>query len=128
MVGHGGSSAGLYLANPTSPIPSHCAVIILFKSLLVHQFVVTSTLRVNLYNLYVNCAFTITYNLTWTTDTKPRQRSSYLPVINSVRQVIKPTSLHGHLCMLTSSSSLRPSMMSLSSMAPFTSCLLAKLK
>ena len=27
MVGHGGSSAGLYLADPTSPIPSHCAVI-----------------------------------------------------------------------------------------------------
>ena len=35
MVGHGGSSAGLYLADPTSPIPSHCASI-----------VVTSTLRV----------------------------------------------------------------------------------
>ena len=32
MVGHGGSSAGSYLADPTSPIPSHCAVIILFKS------------------------------------------------------------------------------------------------
>ena len=25
MVGHGGSSAGSYLADPTSPIPSHCA-------------------------------------------------------------------------------------------------------
>ena len=36
MVGHGGSSAGLYLANPTSPIPSHFASI-----------VSTSTLRVN---------------------------------------------------------------------------------
>ena len=36
MVGHGGSSTGSYLANPTSPIPSHCASI-----------VVTSTLRVN---------------------------------------------------------------------------------
>ena len=40
MVGHGGSSAGSYLADPTSPIPSHCASI-----------VVTSTLRVNLWNL-----------------------------------------------------------------------------
>ena len=38
MVGHGGSSAGSYLADPTSPIPSHCASI-----------VVTSTLRVNKY-------------------------------------------------------------------------------
>ena len=36
MVGHGGSSAGSYLADPTTPIPSHCASI-----------VVTSTLRVN---------------------------------------------------------------------------------
>ena len=36
MVGYGGSSAGSYLANPTSPIPSHCASI-----------VATSTLRVN---------------------------------------------------------------------------------
>ena len=36
MVGHGGSGAGSYLADPTSPIPSHCASI-----------VVTSTLRVN---------------------------------------------------------------------------------
>ena len=36
MVGQGGSSAGSYLADPTSPIPSHCASI-----------VATSTLRVN---------------------------------------------------------------------------------
>ena len=35
MVGHGGSSAGSYLADSTSPIPSHCASI-----------VATSTLRV----------------------------------------------------------------------------------
>ena len=37
MVGHGGSSTGSYLTNPISPIPSHCASI-----------VVTSTLRVNI--------------------------------------------------------------------------------
>ena len=37
MVGHGGSSAGSYLPDPTSPIPSHCASI-----------VATSTLRVKL--------------------------------------------------------------------------------
>ena len=36
MVGHGGSSAGSYFADPTSPIPSHCASI-----------VATNTLRVN---------------------------------------------------------------------------------
>ena len=37
MLGHGGSSAGSYLADPTSPIPSHCAVITLFQSVSVHQ-------------------------------------------------------------------------------------------
>ena len=37
MVGNGGSSAGSYLADPTSPIPSHCASI-----------VATSTVRVNI--------------------------------------------------------------------------------
>ena len=43
MVGHGGSSAGSYLANPTSPIPSHCASI-----------VATSTLRVTpISHLYI---------------------------------------------------------------------------
>ena len=40
MVGHGGSSAGSYLAYPTSPIPSHCASIVM-----------TSTLRVNIWNI-----------------------------------------------------------------------------
>ena len=52
MVGHGGSSAGSYLADPTSPIPSHCASI-----------VVTSTLRVkktcllNLNNISQQCIY-----------------------------------------------------------------------
>ena len=37
MVGHGGSSAGSYLTDPTSPIPSHCASI-----------VATSTVRIKI--------------------------------------------------------------------------------
>ena len=37
MVGDGGSSAGSYLADSTSPIPSHYAVIIQLKSVPVHQ-------------------------------------------------------------------------------------------
>ena len=37
MVRHGGRSAGSYLADHTSPIPSHCASV-----------VATSSLRVNL--------------------------------------------------------------------------------
>ena len=47
MVGHEGSSAGSYFADPTSPIPSHCTVIILFKSVPVHQLSWLA-LRVNL--------------------------------------------------------------------------------
>ena len=46
MVVHGGSSAGSYLADPKSPIPSHCAVIILIKSVPSASIAVTSTLRV----------------------------------------------------------------------------------
>ena len=37
MVGDGGGSAGSYLDDPTSSIPSHCAVITLFESVPVHQ-------------------------------------------------------------------------------------------
>ena len=46
MVGHGGSSAGSYLADRTSPILSHCAVIVLIKKCPSASIVVTSTLRV----------------------------------------------------------------------------------
>ena len=41
MIGHRGSSASSYLADPTSPIPSHCASI-----------VASSTLRVKATSLY----------------------------------------------------------------------------
>ena len=37
MVEDGEVSAGSYLAAPTPPIPSHCAVITLFESVPVHQ-------------------------------------------------------------------------------------------
>ena len=33
MVGHGASSAGSYLADPTSPIPSHCASTVVTSTL-----------------------------------------------------------------------------------------------
>ena len=38
MVGHGGSSAGSYLSDPTSPIPSHCASIVATSTLRVKKF------------------------------------------------------------------------------------------
>ena len=37
MVGHGGSSAGSYLGDPTSLIPSHCASIVAASTLRVNQ-------------------------------------------------------------------------------------------
>ena len=43
MVGHGGCNAGSYLADLTSPIPSHCAVMIPFKKCPSALIVVTST-------------------------------------------------------------------------------------
>ena len=38
MLGHGGSSVGSYLADPTSPIPSHCASIVMTSTLRVKGF------------------------------------------------------------------------------------------
>ena len=51
MVWHGGSSAGSYLADPTSPIPSHCASI-----------VVTSTLRVNIMEPFLAVTMRMAFN------------------------------------------------------------------
>ena len=51
MVGHGGGSAGSYLADPTSSISSHCASI-----------VVTSTLRVKVTEdqyVYISVVFSV---------------------------------------------------------------------
>ena len=58
MVGHGGSSVGSYLADPTSPIPSHCASI-----------VATSTLRVS-FAVFITeskdvCMWRVAPNITW---------------------------------------------------------------
>ena len=51
MVGHEGSSAGSYLTDPTSPIPSHCASI-----------VATSTLRVK-FSLYRPFLHSVTWQV-----------------------------------------------------------------
>ena len=68
MVVHGWSSAGSYLADPTSPIPSHCAVITRFKSVAVNQLSWLALKELNqMFLMYVpascgNC-------LVWTFDT-----------------------------------------------------------
>ena len=46
MVGHGGSSAGSYLADPTSPIPSHCASIVVNRTLRVKAHFLSPLLQV----------------------------------------------------------------------------------
>ena len=48
MVGHGGSSAGSYLADPTSPIPSHCASIVVTSALRVKNLRMSSVSEKNL--------------------------------------------------------------------------------
>ena len=50
MLGHGGSSAGSYLTDPTSPIPSHCADYPASKCPSA-SIVVTSTVRVKTHNI-----------------------------------------------------------------------------
>ena len=57
MVGHGGSSAGSYLADPTSPIPSHCASI-----------AATSTLRVKLAFWGFRTTSSIVYSVGFSTE------------------------------------------------------------
>ena len=49
MVGHGGSSAGSYLADPTSPIPSHCASIVMASTLRVKNSHMLPAISLNLY-------------------------------------------------------------------------------
>ena len=46
MVGHGGSSAGSYLADSTSPIPSHCASIVAASTLRVKPYLSTQNYEI----------------------------------------------------------------------------------
>ena len=69
MVGHGGSSARLHLADPTSLIPSHCASIVVTSTVRINsKHCVTSTARWYLHiwrSLCMECG----------THTSPRGRS-----------------------------------------------------
>ena len=47
MVGHGESSAGSYLADPTSPIPSHCASVVMTSTVRVEFIVEAQELKHN---------------------------------------------------------------------------------
>ena len=55
MVGHGGSSAGSYLADSTSPIPSHCASIVTTSTLRVKTTITTgNTLTCEYVFMYIS--------------------------------------------------------------------------
>ena len=80
MVGHGRSSAGSYLADPTSPIPSHCCNYPVSKCPSA-SIVVTSTLRVNLHyhphQMHCQGHSILSYNNVWfqwsVTESPPSQ-------------------------------------------------------
>ena len=61
MVEHGGSSVGSYLADPTSPIPSHCASIVVTSTVRVKVWVLRG---MNQYNVEVP---NFTENMNWYT-------------------------------------------------------------
>ena len=62
MVGVGGSSAGWYLADPTSPIPSHCAVITPFTSVSVHQLSTLALQELRMVAYLLKCAEQLPYD------------------------------------------------------------------
>ena len=77
MVGHEGSSAGSYLADPTSPIPSHCAVIILFKSVPVDQLS-WQALKELIHRLYCKNSHFVCNRVTETTPNPTAQWRQYV--------------------------------------------------
>ena len=65
MVGHGGSSAGSYLADPTSPIPSHCvSIVVLNASFYVLQYVFTTIPELIIGNATV-CLIICSVHVVW---------------------------------------------------------------
>ena len=51
MVRHGGSSAGSYLADPTSPIPSHCASIVATNTVRVNSIPMVGYVSMDMYSM-----------------------------------------------------------------------------
>ena len=79
MVGHGGSGVGSYLADSTSPIHSHCAVIILFKKCPSASTAVTSTFKSwKRWNIYV-----FDFPLwQWTLSFSPQSKHKFSQLVN----------------------------------------------
>ena len=83
MVGHGGSSAGWYLADPTSPIPSHCASV-----------VATSTLRVNYPNHMITAMICIPVISCYVAGQSDEYHSTKKPVTTMLTYLWKCTVSH----------------------------------
>ena len=68
MVGHGGSSAGSYLVDPTSPIPSHCASIVAISTVRVKE-AAEGTEKMWSLNTGEKCAFLSLKGHRWSLNT-----------------------------------------------------------
>ena len=64
MVGHGGSSAGSYLADPTSPIPSHCASIVATSTVRIKFDLLSLVLWVDI-RFHFDTGFTVCFEWPW---------------------------------------------------------------
>ena len=89
MVGHGGSSAGSYLTDPTSPIPYHCASII-----------TTSTVRVSSVPRVKNSERSSMVRCTTgtATDIQPLQGCDRSPIQHLPAATSRPLNLLGYQC------------------------------
>ena len=85
MVGHGGSSAGSHLADPTSPIPSHCASIVATSTLRVNTL--PSQLRVEHFTdyPYVDVAENLEYSTASYTWTRDQLVTGHLTLLDAAR-------------------------------------------
>ena len=89
MVRHGGSSAGSYPADPTSPIPSHCASIVV-TSTLKHNIVTLMATHWSLDYLFCLTCFVVSYP-------SPKLTLQYRPKGKGKGSCLEPR-LHDNAC------------------------------
>ena len=103
MVGHGGSSAGSYLADPTSPVPSHCASIVATSTLRFKwpSVIIRLTTALCVCGLMVVCEYSESYvllqscvgNLKWRTPQPEQDHPHHKITINCLPMTVRAHSL-----------------------------------
>ena len=83
MVGHGGSSAGSYLADPTSPIPSHCASIVATSTVRV-EAMLYCICTLNEHESY--CIFSRVHDFKWH-GSDPNSKGHMIAGLNTLQQL-----------------------------------------